>query len=141
MLPTKCMPHFMSTETTPLKKLEVYFQNQVRNATTALEFIHTHRAKLEKANVGFSHYSNNIDFDSLKRPDLLRVIKAFGGRWDKSPGYNGGLTYTRRELLDGLNLRCWNGEPPASCKIIETVKWVKVPAKRERQVTRTVVCK
>jgi hypothetical protein len=131
----------MTTETTPLRKLEIYQQNNIRTAVTALEFIHTHREKLEKLNLTFSNYSNYVDFDQLSRPDLLKVLRAFGGKWNKSPGYNGGLTYTRQEQLDGLTIRCYNGEPPPSCKIVETVRWIKVPAKREKVVTREVVCK
>jgi hypothetical protein len=132
----------MPTQHTPLVKLEVYLQNSIRDAVTALEFLHTHREKLEKLNLSFSHpYGSYIDFDHLSRPDLLKVLRVFGGKWDKSPGYNGGLTYTRQDQVDGFTLRCYNGEPPPSCRIVETVKWVKVPAKREKVVTRTVVCK
>jgi hypothetical protein len=104
-----------ATTRTPsaIDKLEIYQQNTIRNAVTALEFLHANRAKLEKLGLSFSHpYGKFIDFDGLKRPELLNVLRTFGGKWDKSVGYNGGLTYTRRDEYQGLTLRCYNGEPP-----------------------------
>jgi hypothetical protein len=132
----------MSQDTTQTAKLEVYYQHEIGRAISALSFIQQNRELLEKAGDNRpSLWSNYVDFDGLKRPDILKLLKAFGGKWDKSPSYDGGhLTYTRREQVNGRTIRL-SGEPPASCKIVETVKYVKVPAKRERVVTRKVVCK
>ena len=136
----------METETTPREKtarekLEVEFQGQVKRATGMLEFIHTNRDKLEKLDLRFSGYSNYVDFDHLQRPDVLRVIKTFPGKWNKRAGYDGGLIYELETPVTGFIVRVYNGEPPPSCKIVETVKYVHVKAHKERVVTRTVVCK
>lgn len=121
--------------------LEVELQHSIARHVTALEFLQANREKLDKLNLRFNHpYGNYVDFDGLQRPDVLAVLKAFAGKWDKSPGYNGGITYTSQHKVNGMVVRCYNGEPPPSCKIVETVTYKKVPARRERIVTRTVVC-
>jgi hypothetical protein len=131
----------MTTEQTQITKLEVYYQHEIGRHITALEFIQKNREILEKTGLKPSLWSNYIDFDGVKRPEVLKLLKVFGGKWDKTPSYDGGyLTYTRREQINGRVVRI-SGEPPASCKIVETVKYVRIPAKRERVVTRTVVCK
>ena len=130
-------------ETTPLEKLEIYYQHEIGRATQVLAFIQGNRELLEKAgNTRPCIWSNYVDYDALSRPDVLKLLKAFGGKWDKEvPTYaEGQLRYTRREPIDGRTIRL-SGEPPASCKIVETVKWVKIPARREKQVTRKVICK
>jgi hypothetical protein len=129
-----------NTPKNPVRDYEVYLQRQVADATSGLEFVQTNRRTLEKLGLKFSLFGTFLDFDHLQRPDVLRVIKAFGGRWSKQPGYDGGLNYTRDETVTGRRVRVYNGEPPPSCKIVEKVKYVKVPAKRERVVTRYVVC-
>jgi hypothetical protein len=127
-------------EKTQLQRLEEDLRLQQKNVANQLRFLELHREVLTPLDLKFSIYSNNIDFDYLKRPDVLRVIKAFGGRWSKRPGYDGGLTYERDEKVDGHTIRVYNGEPPPSCHIIEKVTYRKIPARRERVVTRTVVC-
>jgi hypothetical protein len=131
-------------ETTPTvnhtKDVEGYFNRQITQANKVLAFINENREILEKLNLRFNDCGNFIDFDNLQRPDVTKVLLAFKTKWDKSPGYNGGLHYSSKETFRGFNIRCYNGEPPPTCKIVETVKYVKIPAKRERIVTRTVVC-
>ena len=128
-------------ETTQLEKLEVYYQQDIGRSIDALAFIQQHRALLERANVKPCIWGKYVDYDGLNRPQILQLLRTFGGKWDKSAAYSDGhLRYTKRETVDGRTIRV-SGEPPASCKVVETVKWVKVPARREKQVTRTVVCK
>ena len=133
-------------EKTPLEVYETNLRNQQRDVSRALRFIEDHRETLVKLNLRpsiFTSYDgvSYVDFDRLERPDVLRVIKAFPGKWSKSPGWDGGLNYTNDKPVDGCKVRCYNGEPPAGCKIVETVTYNRVPARRERVVTRTVVCK
>lgn len=129
-------------ETTPTVKLEIYYQHEIARSIDTLAFIQQNRELLEKAGDNRpSLWASYVDFDGLKRPDVLKLLKAFGGKWDKSPSYDGGhLTYTRREQINGRTFRL-SGEPPSSCKIEETVTYVKVKAHRERVVTRKIVCK
>jgi hypothetical protein len=131
----------MSTENTQLEKLEIYYQHEIGRNIDSLRFIQANRSILEKAESKPCLWGSYVDYDGLKRPELLKLMKAFGGKWTKTPSYDGGhLTYTRTEAIGGRTVRL-SGEPPSSCKIIETIKWVKVPAKREKIVTRKVVCK
>jgi hypothetical protein len=127
-----------STATSAIRQM----QRDIYRATSTLEFLQTYSTQINR--IGKAPYlcGDFMDFDGLTRPQVLEVIRAFPGKYDKTPGYDGGLVYTSREtVLDGkFQVRIYNGEPPASCKIEETIEYVDVPARTERRVTRTVVC-
>jgi hypothetical protein len=126
--------------TTELTKLEVYYQHEIGRNIDSLRYIQQNRELLEKAGIKPCFWSNYVDFDGVQRPDVLKILRVFGGKWDKTPSYDGGyLTYTRRGQIGGRTVRI-SGEPPASCKIVEKVTYKRIPARRERVVTRTVVC-
>jgi hypothetical protein len=129
------------SDQTASEKAEFRAQREIYRATTALEFIHAHRAVIDEIGVIPSVLGNFIDFDALTRPQLLTLIKRFPGKWYKKPGYDGGLIYTLdKPVLPDMQLRIYNGEPPAACVVEETVEYVEVPAHTERRVTRTVKC-
>jgi len=125
---------------TPIQRTERRLQNEMAQLVAQLEFLQTHRELLESLAIQPTFCLDFVDFDNLKRPDMLRVLKIFPGKWDKSPGYNGGLHYIRRERVGGFQIRIYNGEPPTSCVIEEKVEYIHVPAKVERVVTRVVRC-
>jgi hypothetical protein len=126
---------------TPTHQAEINCQNEIARATKHLEFIHTYRDALNALGLKPSFWSDYCDFDNLTRPDLLHVLKAFPGKWDKSLSLSGsGITYTLTEPVLGLTIRCYNGEAPPSCVIEETVEYKTVPARVERIVTRKVKC-
>ncbi len=62
---------------------------------------------------------SNIDFDNLPHKEVIKVVRAFGGKWKKipSPSKVGRIDY--EATIDGVAIRCWQGEPPPSCKLIE----------------------
>jgi len=126
---------------TRTQQTEIDIQNQIANNISYLEFLHAHRTTLESLEVKFSFFSSHIDFDQLDRPDMLRVFKAFPGKWVKSKSFDGDrIHYTLDTPVSGLTVRIWNGEPPAACVIEERTEWVDVPARREKRVIRTIKC-
>ncbi len=84
---------------------------------------------------------NMLDFDNLEHADILRVIKAIGGKWDKQPlDYQGEPRVNYVGELDGIQIRCWAGKPPPSCKIIEVDEDVPAQPATTRKVKK-LVCK
>jgi hypothetical protein len=123
------------------QQAEKYLQHTTAETVSYLTFLHEQRPTLESLDIKFNFFSDYVDFDNLSRPDLLCVLKAFPGRWDKTPTYCGdGLNYELTEKVSGLTIRCDNGAPPPSCHIEERTEWITVPARVEKRVTRKVVC-
>lgn len=72
-----------------------------------------------------------IDFDRLEHADVIKVIRTFGGKWKKSLNGTERVDYERK-LDCGITLRCWNGKPPPSCRVVEIEEEVPeqvIPAK------------
>jgi hypothetical protein len=125
---------------TTTQEAETRYQREIGRYIDALTFIQANREILESLNLKFSIWYGSVDFVTLSHPDVIRVIKAFPGRWDKKPSWSGeGIDYTLINE-DGLTIRCYNGEPPAACKIEETITYELVPARVERKVTRKLIC-
>jgi hypothetical protein len=122
------------------QEVEVRYQREIGRYIDGITFIQQNRETLETLNLKFSIWYGSVDFDSLKHPDIIRVIKAFPGKWDKSPSWSGeGIDYTLQHE-GGMTIRCYNGEPPAACKIEESVEYILVPERVERKVTRKLIC-
>jgi hypothetical protein len=129
------------TDATTSQKAEFRAQREIYRATTSLEFIHAHADLINELGVIPSVVGQYVDFDGLTRPQIMLVHRHFHGKWTKTTGYDGGIIYTLEQpVATGLQLRLYNGEPPASCEIVETIEYVEVPARTERRVTRTVKC-
>lgn len=87
-------------------------------------------------------FANKIDFDYLKHSDIMRVIKHIPGEWIKSPALDPTkIDYILDMVELDLQVRCWAGEPPPSCKIVEEEVIVPeqvIPARVE--IRRKLVC-
>ena len=102
---------------------------------TVMEFVSAHKEKLDALNLDLVCYAGQIDFDRLSHPEIIRVIQAFPGTWEKTPSAeSSGTRIDYKTEFSGMKLRCWAGEPPPSCKIVEET--VEVPA--QPATTRTV---
>jgi len=89
--------------------------------------------KLEPSAVGYFYMPNQIDFDHLTHDKIIEVIKAIGGKWDKTPsGVDGRIDY--KTEVNGVTIRMFAGEPPPNCKIVEYLE--EVPAQPARTVTK-----
>ena len=101
-------------------------------------FIVKHKAKLLKFGVIPSGYGIYVDLDNLPHAQIMQAVKEFPGVWKKNS--NGSRVDYVRNMEDGVSLRCWCGEPPPSCWIVETL--VSVPAQpATTRIERTIVCK
>lgn len=60
-----------------------------------------------------------LDFDDLPHAEVIKVVRALGGKWkkDKNSVRDGRVDYTQK--IDGMDVRCWAGEPPPSCRLVE----------------------
>ena len=95
--------------------------------------------QLEESGIFARLSGNNLDFDCLKRDQVLKVISALRiGKWEKSPNYSGNsLDYSN--VQDGFNVRLWASAPPPSCQLVETEE--EVPAQPARMVKKyKLVC-
>ncbi len=83
-------------------------------------------------------FGDTLDFDNLSHGDIIKVIKAFPGRWLKEPAVESAkINYS--VTIDGIKIRCYSGEPPANCKIVE--EQVVIPAQPERtEIRKRLVC-
>lgn len=95
---------------------------------------------LEKIDVEATFYGTDIDFDNLPHAKVLEVVKALNaGKWSKVPGDNGTVHYTSK--IGDVGVRCYQGEPPPNCKIVEYLEEVPeqiIPAKLVTK--RKLVC-
>lgn len=65
-----------------------------------------------------------LDFDNLKHAEVIKVVRALGGKWAKTPNSHtaGAIDYNGE--LAGKRVRCWAGEAPPSCRLIEVEEHV-----------------
>lgn len=81
-------------------------------------------------------YGDGMDFDNLSHSEVMAVVKAFPGKWNKNinGAYSDRIDYT--STFDGSQVRCWSGEPPPSCRIIEE----EVPVPATTRIVRRLQC-
>ena len=86
-----------------------------------IEWLVEHQKELEKLPDG-GFYTGGLDFDHLPHKEIVKVIRALGGKWTKESVNENKITYATE--IDGLQVRCWSGEPPPSCKLVEVEEHV-----------------
>ena len=64
-----------------------------------------------------------VDFDNLEHKDVIKVVKAFGGKWKKTANSQSGKVDYSTEI-NGTIIRCWAAQAPPSCKLIEVEEHV-----------------
>ena len=103
------------------------------------DWIAIHADLIEQVDVIPSGYDMVFDFDYLTHDKIILVIQLFPGKWEKSLDGEK-ITYTREEV-EGVTIRCYRGEPPPSCKIVE--EEVVVPehvVPETKKLVRKLVC-
>ena len=95
---------------------------------------------LERMDLPASVYDcRQIDFDRLTHPDIIRVLQAVGGKWDKAISNAGDGTIDYTQEINGVTIRLWAGEPPPNCQIIEVEE--EIPAQPARkEIRRKLQC-
>jgi hypothetical protein len=113
-------------------------QQELENALKIKSFLESLPSTILETLPNGYMYGDGIDFDNLSHNKVIEVVRLLGGRWDKTPSVNDArINYSA--TINGIKFRCYSGEPPPNCKIVE--EQVVVPATPERTVTRKrLVC-
>lgn len=115
---------------------------KMRSIAQRIRWLRAHKTQLtDLPPVSGSSPDGAIDFDNLPHKEIVKVIRHFGGKWKKTPasGVVGKIDYETE--IDGVRIRCWSGEPPPSCKIVEVEELVPeqiIPASVRK--VRKMVC-
>lgn len=119
------------------ESLKANIEQEIDSRQRMLAFVESHKEALSGLDVAGSAWMDQIDFDHLPHAKIISLIKALGGKWDKTPNGEGRINYETE--IDGIKVRCYNGEPPPNCKIVEELQ--TVPAVPEHTITvRRLVC-
>jgi hypothetical protein len=114
-------------------------EKTVEEARSLQAFILRHSDLLESLPES-SLCGNQIDFDNLDREEVVTILKAFPGKWDKNLSRANETRIDYTTIFEGVALRIWMGEPPPSCRIVEEEIEVEeeiIPAHTEKK-TRLV---
>ena len=102
-----------------------------------VEWLRQHREKLAEVPKISIGWMDTIDFDNLTHSEVIQVIQALGGTWSKE--LNADKTkvdYTA--TIDGESVRCWAGEPPPSCRIVQVEEVIPAQPARTQMVSKLV---
>jgi hypothetical protein len=117
-------------------------EGEIADRQKAIKWLESHEERLAQLPeaVFFPGERYCLDFDNLPHADVVQVIKALpAGKWDKQPNSNPAkVDYTA--TVDGVVVRCYAGEPPPNCRIVE--EEVEIPAQPARkEIRRRLECK
>lgn len=112
-------------------------RDSIQDLETKIKWMEANREFLESRSDWDSFGTKNIDFNGLPHKEIVKVIRAFGGKWTKEP--MGERVNYRSDNSEGVSIRCYMGEPPPSCKIVEVVEYVPAVPATVRKV-RKMVC-
>lgn len=119
-----------------LKSMAVYYRGQADENDAAAVWMEEHGDKLE--GIECDHYGSFLNVKTPTREVLMRVLKAFPGKWKKSVNTEGKGTLDYSLFSEGnLVINCVSAPPPPSCQIVEEM--VDIPAQPARRELRKVV--
>lgn len=113
---------------------------EIQTRLERIEWLELNQSKLVDLPAASTHPGTFMDFDRLPHKEIVKVVRALGGKWKKTPGHIENTINYQTEI-DGKVFRCWSGEPPPSCKIIEVEEHVPeqvIPASTRK--VRKLVC-
>lgn len=103
-----------------------YLQEQIKVYRKRIRWLKKNQEKLEALPPSASLGTDKIDFDYLSHAEIIKVIRTLGGKWKKTPNAiaatptrEKGQSIDYEAEIDGVPVRCWAGEPPPSCRIVE----------------------
>lgn len=105
-----------------------------------IEWFNMHRKLLETIPNWSTFGDNFVDFEQLNHKQVIEVIRHIGGKWSKEVCGEDRITYSNYKADNDMVVRCYKGEPPPSCKIIEVEEHVpsKVIPASVRKVKKLV---
>ena len=120
------------------RKIEELIEDRKR-IDAHIGWLKKHQATIDSMSIEPSMYCMGIDYDNANRSQILEVIKAFPGVWDKNINSSDPtkMDYVRRSTDREPRIRIWSGELPPTCKLVE--EWVNVPAIPAARVRKLVV--
>lgn len=127
----------------PVKKtraiLLARIQSEIEVLQERAEKIKSLPDSFDELDIPATTFGGFVDFDRLSHPEIIRVVKVLGSKWDKTSSAESARIDYQTTLPNGLTVRCWAGEPPPNCKIVEVLE--TIPAQAERIITkRQLVC-
>lgn len=99
-----------------------FLLREIRRLGKQIRWLRKHQVKLEALPTSVTCGSEKVDFENLSHADVIKVIRAFGGKWKKEPIGDNQINYVTD--IDGLLVRCWRGEPPPNCRVIEVEEMI-----------------
>lgn len=118
-----------------IAKLLADLDSETKRVTRLVAWLQKHKEQIEQVGTTPKAWCEYIDFDHPSREQILAIIKAFPGRWEKTPNYTSGkptMNYEQADEESGLTIRIWSGALPPTCRLIE--EEVDVPARKERRI-------
>jgi len=112
------------------EKIEI-LKAQIRKAGKQIRWFRKYGEQFKSLPDG-TYYGAAVDFDGLSHDQVIKVIRALGGKWKKSLNLSSEGRVDYQTEIDGQVVRCWRGQPPPSCKIVEVeelVPAVNIPAR------------
>lgn len=97
---------------------------RIRTLAKQVRFLRKHRALFDSL-PDTGACNEGIDFDHLPHKDVIRVIRALGGKWSKTPTGEDRINYVAN--IEGTRVRCYLGHPPPNCRVIEVEE--RIPEK------------
>lgn len=129
----------------PIDNLIAKLRREIDERNRQIGFLSAMREKFEGIELKTepTFVCGSLDFDNLPHADVVKVVKAIGGKWDKRPAADTAkgakVDYTR--YVGEFEVRCWAGDPPPNCKVVEEV--VVIPQQiipEQRKVVKKLVC-
>lgn len=119
---------------------------RMRETADKIRWLREHRKDLESLPEG-NFCSDRLDFDFLPHAEVIRVIRTLGGKWKKTQNEHAimpedqkrekGQAIDYERTIGPVTVRCWAGEPPPSCRIVEVEEVIPahtLPAVPERHI-------
>lgn len=94
-------------------------QTQIKHLRESIKWLRSRKRVLKNLPEGTIYGSSSLDFDGLSHPEIIKVVKGLGGKWKKEKTYGKEGRVNYEQTIDGIMVRCWNGEPPPSCRLVE----------------------
>ncbi len=118
-------------------------RDEIKQRVDQIRWLRAHAAQINQLpaeSIKVASWGRKIDLDNLEHKDVIAVIRALGGKWKKTAtiGVEGRIDY--QSEIDGMEVRCWAGKPPPSCRLVEIevdVPEKVIPAHKEK-VTRMI---
>lgn len=133
-----------------IERLIEKLHDEIRDRERRIGFLQSMADKFEGVELATepSFSCGSLDFDFLPHKDIVKVVRAIGGKWNKRPAAaaahdsskSGRVDYLR--TIGEFEVRCWAGDPPPNCKVVEEV--VVIPQQiipEQRKVVKKLVCK